>query len=58
MKCSFCGDKVPEGRGKMFVKASGQTFTFCGSKCEKNWKMKRAGKSTGWTKRFQEEKSA
>ena len=56
VKCSFCADKVPEGRGKMFVKTDGKIFYFCNSKCEKNWKMKRAGKNVRWTKAFQKEK--
>lgn len=52
MKCSFCGGKVPEGRGKMFVKNDGKIFYFCNSKCQKNFRMKRAGKSTKWTETY------
>jgi len=43
---------MKEGRGKMFVKADGKVFYFCNSKCEKNWKMKREGKKTKWTRSF------
>jgi len=50
MKCSFCGEKIPLGRGKMFVKNDGRIFTFCNSKCERNWKMGREGKYVKWTK--------
>ena len=57
MKCSFCGDGLQEGRGKMFVKVSGQVLYFCNSKCQSNWGKKRQGKHTRWTKRFQEEKA-
>jgi large subunit ribosomal protein L24e len=52
MKCSFCGKKIPEGRGKMFVKNSGQIFYFCNSKCERNWNLGREGKKTRWTETF------
>jgi len=52
MKCSFCGAKIPKGRGKMFVKNSGQIFYFCNSKCERNWSMGREGKKTRWTETF------
>ncbi len=43
---------LKEGRGKMFVKTDGKIFYFCNSKCEKNWKMKREGKKTSWTRAF------
>ena len=52
MKCSFCGGKVPEGRGKMFVKLDGKVFYFCNSKCQKNARMGRQGKKTRWTETF------
>ena len=54
VKCSFCSENVKSGRGKIYVKVSGQVLNFCNSKCEKNWKMKREGKKTKWTKRFAE----
>ena len=53
MKCSFCGDNLPKGRGKMLVKGSGQTFTFCNSKCQRNFRLGRNGKRTKWTKNFE-----
>ena len=56
MKCTFCGDNIPRGRGKMFVRNSGQVLHFCGSKCQKNFRMKRDGKKTGWTKTYAEHK--
>jgi large subunit ribosomal protein L24e len=49
MKCSFCDGKVPDGKGKMFVRNDGKIFYFCNSKCQKNWRMGRAGKATKWT---------
>jgi large subunit ribosomal protein L24e len=51
MKCSFCGENIPEGRGKMFVKVSGEIFYFCGSKCEKNFMMGREAKKLKWVRK-------
>ncbi len=56
MKCSFCGETIPKGRGKMFVKSDGKIFYFCNSKCEKNWNLGRQGKKVRWTKIFREMK--
>ncbi len=52
MKCSFCGGKVADNSGKIFVKKSGQILYFCNSKCQKNQKMGRLGKKTRWTETF------
>lgn len=52
MKCSFCGGKVPEGRGKMFVKKDGKVHYFCNSKCQKNFNLGRQGKNVRWTETF------
>ncbi|MCD6495718.1 MAG: 50S ribosomal protein L24 [Candidatus Aenigmarchaeota archaeon] len=54
MKCTFCGAEIPRGRGKMFVKISGQVLYFCGSKCQKNYQLKRDGKKVKWTKKHAE----
>jgi large subunit ribosomal protein L24e len=51
-KCTFCGKNLPEGKGKMFVRLSGQILYFCSSKCHKNFNMGRAGKKTKWTETF------
>jgi len=56
MKCSFCGDTIPPGRGKMFVKNDGRIFYFCDSKCDKNYRLGREGKFLKWTKKFQKGK--
>ena len=45
-----------QGRGKMLVKVSGDTFYFCEAKCEKNWKMGRLGKEFKWTKPIKKKK--
>lgn len=54
MKCIFCGDTVPEGKGKMVVKNSGQMIRFCSSKCQKNFELGRDGKKTKWTETYAE----
>ena len=54
MKCNFCGEDIPKGRGKMFVKISGQVSYFCNSKCRKNHELKRDGKKVTWTKKYEE----
>ena len=40
---------MPEGKGRMFVRKSGQILYFCSSKCNRNWKLKRQGKNKKWT---------
>jgi large subunit ribosomal protein L24e len=54
-KCSFCGGRTPDARGKMFVRNDGKIFYFCNSKCQSNWKLGREGKSTRWTHTFRKE---
>ncbi|MFQ6136653.1 MAG: 50S ribosomal protein L24e [Candidatus Hydrothermarchaeales archaeon] len=50
-ECSFCGDKLKVGTGKMFVKRDGSVLYFCSSKCEKNMlKLRRAPHRIRWTK--------
>lgn len=55
-KCSFCGEKLPLGAGKMFVKTDGRVYYFDRSKCEKNFKMGREGASTKWTSLYRKVK--
>jgi len=57
-KCSFCGEKLKTGTGKMFVTNANKIFYFCSSKCEKNWGMKRNPKKLKWTEAFRKEKSS
>ncbi len=51
-RCSFCGNRLPEGRGKMFVKNDGKVLYFCHSKCQKNFNLGRQGKHARWTRTF------
>lgn len=56
-KCTFCGDQIEPGTGKMYVKKDGKIFYFCSSKCEKNQlKLGRKFLETRWSKRFKKEK--
>lgn len=50
MKCSFCGNNIKAGAGKMFVKSTGEIIFYCSSKCEKNYNLGRTGKKLKWTK--------
>lgn len=50
MKCSFCKGIIAAGRGKMFVKKTGEVFYFCASKCEKNFMLGRESKNWKWAR--------
>ncbi|MBI2542962.1 MAG: 50S ribosomal protein L24e [Candidatus Aenigmarchaeota archaeon] len=50
MKCSFCSSNIPRGKGKMFIKNSGEISYFDKSKCEKNFFMGRNRKKLKWAK--------
>ncbi len=53
MKCSFCGETIPPGTGKIFVEKSGKTKNFCSTKCEKNmFKLKRNPAHIKWSKHY------
>jgi large subunit ribosomal protein L24e len=47
-KCSFCGNPIEPGTGKMFVKSDGTIYSFCSSKCEKNMRLGRTPRRTEW----------
>ncbi len=47
-KCSFCGEKIPRGKGKLLVTIDGKMLWFDASKCERNFALGRAGKDTKW----------
>jgi len=49
--CSFCGEEIEPGTGKMFVRRDGKTLYFCSGKCEKNMlKLRRNPRKLKWTK--------
>lgn len=48
--CSFCGNKIEPGTGKMFVRRDGTILFFDKSKCEKNYlKLGREPRKVLWT---------
>ncbi len=50
-KCSFCGENIEKGTGKIYVKKDGKILHFCSNKCEKNMlKLKRKASYLKWTK--------
>jgi large subunit ribosomal protein L24e len=48
-KCSFCGEFLEPGTGKLLVKRDGSTYYFCSSKCESNFELGRLPRRTVWT---------
>ena len=57
--CSFCGDAIEPGTGKMYVKKDGSVFNFCSNKCKKNnIDMGRVSRRTRWTVRYSELKAS
>ncbi len=52
-RCSFCGNKIEPGTGKMYVKVTGSIKYFCKNKCKKNMiDLKRLPRETRWTKQY------
>ena len=51
MKCSFCGEAIRKGRGKMFVRTTGEILYFCSSKCEKNYFLGRNPRKVKWVRK-------
>lgn len=52
-KCTFCGQAIDKGTGKIYVKKDGKIFNFCSMKCEKNLlKLRRKPRETRWTEEF------
>ena len=57
--CSFCGEDIEPGTGKMFVKKDGTVYTFCSNKCKKNRiDIGRVPRRTKWTIRYNELKAS
>ena len=51
--CSFCGSKIEQGTGMIFVKKDGRAFNFCSSKCRKyQLKLGRNPAKFKWTKYY------
>jgi len=53
VKCSFCGNEIEQGTGKIYVQIDGKILNFCSMKCEKNkLKLKRKARKQKWTKKY------
>ncbi len=53
-KCTFCGENIERGTGKMYVQKDGKMLYFCSMKCEKNMlKLKRKPLKTKWSLRHE-----
>jgi len=55
-KCSFCGNPIEPGTGKMLVRNDGSIYFFCSSKCENNMALGRIARKTKWTKQAKAKK--
>jgi large subunit ribosomal protein L24e len=47
--CTFCGNQLEPGTGKMYVKKDGSVMYFCSSKCQNNQKLGRVPRRVEWT---------
>ena len=53
VKCTFCGEVMKEGTGKMYVQKDAKVLYFCNSKCEKNMlKLKRKSYNVRWSGKY------
>ncbi len=48
--CTFCGEPIEPGTGKMYVKKDDTIFYFCSSKCQNNYRLGRVPRRVTWTK--------
>ena len=54
--CSFCGQDIEPGTGKMYVKRDGTRYMFCSNKCQKNMiELKRVNRNVKWTEAFEKQ---
>ncbi len=52
-KCSFCGNEIEPGTGKIFVKKDGTVLYFCKGKCKINMlDLGRIPRRIKWTKSY------
>lgn len=49
--CSFCGEEIEPGTGRMYVKKDGTIYSFCTHKCYQNMiELRRVPRTTLWTR--------
>ena len=50
MNCTFCGDAIEQGTGKMYIKKDGSVYHFCTAKCQANQvELGRINRHVRWT---------
>jgi len=55
--CSFCGNEIEPGTGKMYVKKDGTMYSFCTHKCYENMiQLRRIPRRTRWTRHARKER--
>lgn len=55
--CTFCGNEIEPGTGRMYIKKDGAIYNFCTSKCFKNLvQLRRVPRRTTWTVYYAREK--
>jgi len=48
--CTFCGNEIEPGTGRLYIKRDGTTFHYCSNKCNKNHlKLHRVPRRVRWT---------
>ncbi|MBU0629248.1 MAG: 50S ribosomal protein L24e [Nanoarchaeota archaeon] len=53
VKCTFCGETLRSGTGKMYVQTDAKILYFCSNKCEKNMiNLKRKSYNVKWSGKF------
>ena len=54
--CSFCGNDIEPGTGKLYIKKDGTKLNFCSNKCQKNMVgLKRVNRNVRWTTHFEKQ---
>ncbi len=57
-ECSFCGEAIEPGTGKMYVKRDGSIFRYCSNKCFKNHQdLGRIPRTVRWTEQYDSERA-
>jgi large subunit ribosomal protein L24e len=55
--CTFCGNSIEAGTGKMYIRRDSTVFQFCSSKCQRNQvTLGRVNRHVRWTKAAEEHK--
>ncbi|HHH80006.1 MAG TPA: 50S ribosomal protein L24e [Thermoplasmatales archaeon] len=51
--CSFCGNEIEPGTGKLYIRKDGTIYHFCSNKCQKNLlKLKRVPRKVRWSRLY------